>query len=105
MTTLSVSIELEQKIYDSFMNEAKVKGLTPEELLKFLLGNVYGIQFIPVVSIDNNMPQINDLNKMSNIMIKTVLKSGMLKCENCTMPLTMGSIRIGKCQNCDMIIT
>jgi hypothetical protein len=96
-----ITLRLDDKIADAIKKEASSLGVTSEELLRVELGRFAtrnkqedcGISGVVV-----------DMVSLQKVIVKSKLRSGTVKCPNCTMPLTEQDIEDKVCHSCNFPI-
>jgi len=101
-----VPLELAQTIYENLETMATDKGITVAELLRWIVGEYVGFSNQRTrISLPVPLPAKLDESgdrvlKVGELLVKTVIAQGVLKCPGCTLPLDVEAITQGKCQNC-----
>lgn len=102
-------LEIEDKVHEILVTESEDLGITVLELIRYVIGE--HIRFSGPVPLTrpspvNRMPSqlqvpaTEKFLKLAELMFKYILKSGSIKCPECTLPLTFEAIEQGKCPNC-----
>ena len=103
----NINLELTDDIYGNLVTESGERGITVEELVRWLVGDYTRYrQGPPAVRMALPSPnpiasQTEELLKLSAVFMKSQIKTGAIKCQNCTMPLSVEDIEAGKCSKCD----
>jgi len=103
----NINLELADAIYDNLFDESGERGITPEELVRWIIGDYarYRQSATAVrMALPNINPMVSETEKMlklSGMFMKSAIKNGAIKCSNCTMPLSVEDIEEGKCSKCD----
>ena len=105
-----LDLELNDAIYKTLETAAGERGITVQELIRWIVGD-YTRFMQPPTSVRMALPmplptnpvesETTKLLKLSGLFMKDMIKHAGLKCSNCTMPLTMEEIEQGKCSKCD----
>jgi len=102
----NINLELADAIYDNLFDESGERGLTPEELVRWILGDYARyrqgptMRALPIPSISPIVSETEKLMKLSGMFMKSMISQGGIKCSNCTMPLSAEDIEEGKCSKC-----
>ena len=115
MKTKEIRVRLEDNIYEQLKKMAAEKGLSPNEMAKYIIGDETSIrrpQTSPTqtISLPHPIlpPQVTDAyNKMErylDLMVRSIVSQGLFKCPNCTMSLDKEAIETGICNTCGMKI-
>lgn len=109
-----ITIRLADDISDRLTHEAKEKGLTPEELIKYILGTYVqgvlpkpsqleqgGLKFGIYGSLQDILKSITeDMAGIGKEALKQQARVGALSCKRCTMRLSEQDVENGKCGAC-----
>lgn len=99
-----MNINLDSKIEKAIQDEADEMGLTPEELLKVVLGERFrGPRHLPFPASPNlvlpgPLPTIDPI-MMS--MVKILAIQGLIKCPSCSLSVTISDVKKGRCSRCE----
>ena len=106
---MKVEIELRDDVAAAIEAEASMLGITSLEVLRRLVG-LHCLEMKPMIS--PPMPQMigpipirfaapsRSMAIASRLLMEQMVKSGGLKCPNCTLPLSMESLEKGECGSC-----
>jgi len=102
-----MQIDLRPEIYDELNKEAVELGMTVEELCRFIIGSHINSRIamkMPLMpslqSIVGSSTPFDKLIKLSEMMLKQSVASGIFKCPHCTQPLDFESLERGECSAC-----
>lgn len=94
-----IDLKLVDEIADFISGDAKEKGLTSEELIRYIVGTY--VQRMRGVGFDKFIDGMKDrMTKLITENLKKKVRAGEVKCENCTMKLTEKDIDNEKCGSC-----
>lgn len=104
---MNISLTLNDSICEKLETTATERGITLKELIRWVLGDYIRYSQVskqislPVPIRRNPAEQeTTKLIKVSEFLIKSIIKSGALKCSNCTLALTTAAFDNGKCSSC-----
>ena len=102
-----ISIKFVETIANQIASESKQRGLTSEELIKYIVGswlkeeNMH--QYGPMAGIASNISSSfsDAIQDNAKHQMKALASRGELKCKNCTMPLSVEDVDKGVCHLCN----
>ena len=106
-------IYIGEDVYNSIALDAEKLDIPITTMIRAILSNYATVEQTTTVyptpgSYSINMKDarttINRYNKMSEILLNQMFSSNMLKCPNCTLPLTEKDFNDNKCSNCGLPI-
>ncbi len=103
---MNLNLELNDDIYGDLVTESAERGITVEELVRWVVGDYARYRQSPppvrmaLPHINPMASQTEELLKLSAMFMKSQIKNGAVKCSNCTMPLSVEDIEEGKCSKC-----
>ncbi len=97
-----ITVKFHDSIADNIKANADQIGLSPEELIRFIVGRWVQMEFMgrfgpmagPIVQ---SIPSISTIGEK---MVRDAASRGEIKCKNCTFPLTPEDIDNGTCHTC-----
>lgn len=103
---MEIRIKLSQNIYDQLQEEAKQRGLKVNELVKWIIGDYIKylnpptrLMALPSIPL-SVQPTIDKISTTANLIVNQFSSQGILKCPNCTLPLSSEALETGECNNC-----
>lgn len=109
-----VNLILNDSIHEILESIATGRGLTLEEIIRWIIGDyvtyntlhrsspITAVRPLPFPSMENKeSTTIEKANKMLEMVLKTTIGQGVVKCPNCTMALNLEAIESGECQHCN----
>lgn len=115
-----IPLELNENIATKIEQSADILGLTPEGLLKFIIGwamqNAFFLPTLPpspsllspILGSVINQATFSPSPRLplpsppeTRLMIKILMLAQAVKCPNCTAKLTLKDIEEGKCSKCE----
>ncbi|MCJ7760874.1 hypothetical protein MUP59_07025 [Candidatus Bathyarchaeota archaeon] len=102
-----ISIKLFDSIANKVANESKQRGLTSEELIRYIVGTWLKEedirQYGPMAGIFPSLTSgISDaVRDAAKSQMRLQASRGELKCSNCTMPLSAEDVERGTCHLCN----
>jgi len=107
---MNLNLELNADIYGNLVTESDERGITVDELVRWIVGD-YARYRQPPSSVRMVLPspplftpmesETSKLLKLSGMLMKSMINQGGIKCPNCTMPLSLEDLERGKCSKCD----
>ncbi len=104
---MNLNLELTAEIYGNLVTESDERGITIEELVRWIIGDYARYRQGPP-AVRMALPSINPMAaetekilKLSGVFMKSMINQGGIKCSNCTMPLSVEDIEAGKCSKCE----
>lgn len=93
---MKVEIGLDPKIYEVALEDSESRGITLEELVRWIIGDYY--RHLVVVGRTAPSPRALDImDKVAKLMSGILINQGIFRCNSCAMPLDAEAIRTGKC--------
>lgn len=97
-----LDLELDDKIYGTLEILANERGISIKELIRWVIGDYVRISQGPVPYAFQDETQ--KMMKLSNLLTKGLINQGILRCSNCTQPLSLEDLEQGKCSKCGIDI-
>lgn len=101
-------LDLADRVYSSLEGEAVERGITVEELIRWVLGDHtrYNLGTTILRPLSTSFPQSQEESegkevlKLSGMFMKAMINRGAITCRECTQPLNLEEIENGKCSKC-----
>lgn len=100
-----ITLQVEDKIADAVSGNAKERGMSTPELLKYIIGE-YVVRNINMINqmIEASRQITGEMEDFVNTLDKKLLKArasgGGLSCHNCTMKISEDDVEKGVCSAC-----